>query len=1243
MDKRIFHLSCAFVISLGCLVLLEWQFYHPLPASTDNLDIMKPTSALCFVLFGITLELMQAQFATKEPQLRNRLKQIILLCLWFVTLVGLLTLSQFLFGWDLGIDQVLIPRMDESALGNHPTRMKAITALGIVLLGIACMLLEQGTPRKHRLAQGLSSLSALVAVMSVSCHLFGDEIGLNSAVHGALMLPQSALSFMALCVGILFIQPDQGIMQTLTSPMIGSVMARRLLPWAIAFPFVMTWLILRVEQLGLYDDAFAHAFQVSIMILTFSIVIGWNARLLNRIERHRQQAEQELRKSEQRFRQVFDQAPFMVQLYAPDGSLLLANRTWQTFWHTNPDSLKHYNLRHDQQIMAMGHLPEIELAFAGTAVQLPPLFYNPTISGWAGRSRWLEVFLYPIKDEVGQVQEVVLTAQDLTDRKQAEAFLQISEERFRRALLNLPLPVMLHASNGEVLQVNHAWTEITGYAPEEMSTLTDWANLAYGNGDEKDAVKARIDRLYNLDYRIAIGEHSVRTRNGDRLWEFHSAPLGRTPDGRRLVITTVIDVTERKQTEAALRKLNDTLEQRVLARTEELAHANAQLQNELAQRQFVEDALRLSEERWQLVIEGNKEAIWDWNILTDQTMRSARWFELLGYEVNELSLSNDEWSDRIHPDDAERILLANQAYLSRQIPTYQVEYRLRCKDGSYRWFQSRAQAQWDRQGNPIRMVGSMGDISDRKQAEDLLRLQAEREQLLGAITQRVRQSLDLETVLSTTVAEVRRLLQTDRVLLYRLQPSGDGSVVTESVAPGWSSLLGQSILDRCFATQYLPHYQQGFVGAKADIYAADVDACYAELLAPFQVKATLVVPILQDGLWGLLIAHQCKTTRHWQQWEMTFLQQLAAQVGLAIHQSQLYQQTQEQAQTGQALNRVVQTIRNSLDLNTVFNTAVAEVAQLLQADRAAIAQYSTDSGAWHSVADYQLTAEAPSPIRLELLNDGTDIAARLRRSEVVRLEHTWMPSIPGQVWLDQAVVGACLLVPLHFSSTLWGCLSLVRNRLHSVWQDSEVALTRAVADHLAIAIQQSQLYQQLQSANQKLQHLALLDGLTQIPNRRCFDQYLDQEWVRMAQTQTSLALLLCDVDYFKHYNDTYGHLAGDACLVKMAQAIQRAVQCPNHLVARYGGEEFAVILPDTDNWGAIQVARSIRDAIQDLNLPHITSPTSRRVTVSLGLATAFPSSAIPVQALIDHADQALYQAKRQGRNGYCVNAVILNP
>lgn len=185
---------------------------------------------------------------------------------------------------------------------------------------------------------------------------------------------------------------------------------------------------------------------------------------------------------------------------------------------------------------------------------------------------------------------------------------------------------------------------------------------------------------------------------------------------------------------------------------------------------------------------------------------------------------------------------------------------------------------------------------------------------------------------------------------------------------------------------------------------------------------------------------------------------------------------------------------------------------------------------------------------------------------------------------------------------------------------------------LRILIEKSQLYRELEQANHKLQHLACVDGLTQVSNRRYFEEHLSRKWQQMAREQAPLSLLLCDVDFFKLYNDTYGHPAGDDCLRAVAGAIARSVQRPASLVARYGGEEFAVILPNTEASNAADIAEKIRSEVKALKIAHANSRASAYVTLSQGIASIVPSHESSAQSLIAAADRALYRAKAEGRD-----------
>ncbi len=168
-----------------------------------------------------------------------------------------------------------------------------------------------------------------------------------------------------------------------------------------------------------------------------------------------------------------------------------------------------------------------------------------------------------------------------------------------------------------------------------------------------------------------------------------------------------------------------------------------------------------------------------------------------------------------------------------------------------------------------------------------------------------------------------------------------------------------------------------------------------------------------------------------------------------------------------------------------------------------------------------------------------------------------------------------------------------------------------------------------------LENQSLVDGLTGIPNRRRFDQVLAQAWPLCLRRAEPLAVILMDVDYFKRYNDHYGHLLGDDCLRRIGQALLAARRRPLDLIARYGGEEFVCVLADTDHEGALAVAEGLRAAVAALAIEHAYSDVAATVSLSLGVAARVPTATMVPELLLANADLALYQAKREGRNRVC--------
>jgi len=204
--------------------------------------------------------------------------------------------------------------------------------------------------------------------------------------------------------------------------------------------------------------------------------------------------------------------------------------------------------------------------------------------------------------------------------------------------------------------------------------------------------------------------------------------------------------------------------------------------------------------------------------------------------------------------------------------------------------------------------------------------------------------------------------------------------------------------------------------------------------------------------------------------------------------------------------------------------------------------------------------------------------------------------------------------------------------------DEERGLSLGAVDYitkpfsLPVVLARVRNHLELARKTRMLERLALMDGLTEVPNRRSLDEALDREWRRARRNGTNLAAVMCDIDHFKAYNDNYGHGAGDVCLRQVAQALAHAVSRPGDVLGRYGGEEFLALLPETGPDAARDVAERMRLAVYGRALPHAHSSAADRVTLSLGVATMAPDEGQESADLLKAADKALYRAKEAGRN-----------
>lgn len=352
--------------------------------------------------------------------------------------------------------------------------------------------------------------------------------------------------------------------------------------------------------------------------------------------------------------------------------------------------------------------------------------------------------------------------------------------------------------------------------------------------------------------------------------------------------------------------------------------------------------------------------------------------------------------------------------------------------------------------------------------------QVRQELLLNSISSSIREAIDTEDMFNTLVAEVRTALQSDRVIVYRFNPDWSGTIAAESVGRGWPPSLGSQLSDPCFKSRYVIPYQKGRVTATKDIYNAGLSDCHIRQLETFSVKANLVVPIIADRqLHGLLIAHHCCGPRVWNETEIDFLKQVATQMGFALNQDillkqqeSLRKQQEAEAERARLLNEITSQIRESLDTDYIFNTAVAETRAALQADRVVVYLFNSAEGRGTIVAE-SVARGWPTAL-------GSIIANPCFENRYVILYEKGRVKANEDIYkadlsdchikqLETFSVKANLMVPIIADGQLQGLLIAHQCSGPRAWTKIEIDFFKQVATQVGVALDQAMLLKQQES------------------------------------------------------------------------------------------------------------------------------------------------------------------------------------
>ena len=452
-------------------------------------------------------------------------------------------------------------------------------------------------------------------------------------------------------------------------------------------------------------------------------------------------------------------------------------------------------------------------------------------------------------------------------------------------------------------------------------------------------------------------------------------------------------------------------------------------------------------------------------------------------------LKNKTPEEIFAPEDVQTVVQTYNNCVRAQKPITYEEYLVVENERSC-WLTT-VNPQIDKNGRVNRLISTSVNISQRRQIEAEITIQANREKLLSAISLRINQSLDLPTILQQTVKEVRSFLETDRVLIYRFDDRLQGSIAVESVVPTWDSILekDKDNQDPCFTPELVDLYRQGKIQVIEDITQSDLPSCYLELLISCQVKANLIVPIVAEAkLWGLLIAQHCSSPRKWLEANIELLKQLANRVGIAVQQAELHQKVQnlnvtleaeveqrtaqlqstlaklQQAlQSEELIRSITEAIRDSLDEKQILQTATESLTKGLKIECCQIELYKYHHTTTEVICEYPIVSPDARGIHRKVEN-----FAELYQPLLAKKVLHFVDLLPAVGYRQQQVTR--LICPIFDDRGILGNLWLMRPK-ESVFEPEEIKLVQQIADRCAIAIRQARLYKAEQVQVKELEKL----------------------------------------------------------------------------------------------------------------------------------------------------------------------------
>jgi PAS domain S-box-containing protein len=815
--KRFTQIVAMIVLGMGALVLAGWAFeVETLKSIVPGLASMKVNAALCFVLAGAALWwLMNAEAAQWQRQAAHA-------CAIILILIGTLTLLEYSFGVDFGIDQWLFHEVPDAKFTGQPGRMGPNTALCFVLVGAALLLLKAETRALVRLAQTLTLIALLIALAALIGYAYGVSylLRVSSATQMAL---HTAITFVLLAAGLMTAQPRWFIGALLVSPSAGGLLLRRMWPQTLLLLVLLGWLRLNGERVGLYETAFGTSLLVLAGVVIFSLLIWRAARQLERLDLERREAANAERATDARLRVTLHSIGDAVIATDAAGRISFMNAVAESLTGWTQGTAEGRDLTDifriiNEQTRAMVENPVTKVVRDGVTVGLAN---HTVLIAKDGRETPIDDSGAPIRNETGAIVGAVLVFRDITERKQTEtdlARLAAIVESSNEAIISKDL-------TGQIKSWNNGAENLFGYTAEEMIGQSILRLIPPDRFDEEERVL-----------------HSIR--RGEKINQYET--VRQRKDGSLIEISLTVS------------PIRDATGQIIGA---------SKIAYDITERKRAEERLRSSEERMQLAISVAKAATWEVDLVNDKTYWSDSHFTLLGYEPTpNRETTTAMWQTAVLPEDLEDVF-AEWERAERERNQFHLEHRIvRADNGEIIWVNAAGRFFYNHEGRAVRFVGVFYDITERKRREANLAFLNDMSEVFNRLT-------SADEIMQTVGAQVGAYLNISTCLFAVIDETRN-EVLVESAwrAAGVQEVVGLYRLSEFVTEEFRQVARRGqIIVINNTQNDARIDAA---AYAAYHIGSFVTVPFQQSGEWRYLLTVNNATARIWRADEIELIREI---------------------------------------------------------------------------------------------------------------------------------------------------------------------------------------------------------------------------------------------------------------------------------------------------------------------------------------------------------------------------------